>query len=192
MPIEGRSLKKAANTFREHLNQVLAKTITPAPVSMVIEPAGAARMSFRSGGVVSGVTIATRRGEAELFLLQVCDSDVDGSGLHQLRTQKYTYTITPAAHAQPLLRWEYVRDREPEHARWCRHHLQGPVKLSWGDGLSLNDWHLPTGYVPFEEVIRFCIDDLGVKPLSAEWHEVLDESYRKFTTSFSTYPARGH
>lgn len=37
MPIEGRSLKKAANTFREHLNQVLAKTITPAPVSMVIE-----------------------------------------------------------------------------------------------------------------------------------------------------------
>jgi len=40
----------------------------------------------------------------------------------------------------------------------------------------LNDLHLPTGWVRLEEVLRFCIVDLGVRPLSPRWHEALVES----------------
>jgi hypothetical protein len=32
--------------------------------------------------------------------------------------------------------------------------------------VTLNGWHLPTGYFPLEEVIRFCIADLRVEALS--------------------------
>jgi hypothetical protein len=54
----------------------------------------------------------------------------------------------------------------------------------------MNDLHLPTGWVAFEDIVRFCIDDLDVTPLSVSWHEVLDASYARFTTEFSTFPAR--
>jgi hypothetical protein len=53
--------------------------------------------------------------------------------------------------------------------------------------LTLNDLHLPTGYVPLEEVIRFCIHDLGAKSAKANWHEVLEESYKRFRTEFTEF-----
>jgi hypothetical protein len=54
-----------------------------------------------------------------------------------------------------------------------------------GPAVSLNDLHLPTGYVAFEEVLRFCIVDLGVHPLSDGWDGVLRESYEQFKTEFT-------
>jgi hypothetical protein len=51
---------------------------------------------------------------------------------------------------------------------------------------SFNDWHLPTGWVPIEEIIRFCIVDLGVPPLDTSvdadgnpgWHtRLVQRSY---------------
>jgi hypothetical protein len=121
----------------------------------------------------------------ELYLGQVCESRLLGQ-LHRLQTVKYTYTLTPSGAQEPLFRWEYVRDIGDD--RWCRHHLQGPLALPVNDRggiVSLNDWHLPTGYVPFEEVLRFCVVDLGVTPLAADWHEVLRESYERFKADFT-------
>jgi hypothetical protein len=50
--------------------------------------------------------------------------------------------------------------------------------------IPMDDLHLPTGYVPIEEIIRFCIVDLGVAPISGDWARILDESYREFRTQF--------
>ena len=86
---------------------------------------------------------------------------------------------------ESFLRWEYVRTPVPE-GLWCRHHLQGPLPLEFPrDTVSLNDLHLPTGYVPFEDVLRFCIVDLGVRPLSEDWDRILRESYARFQTEFT-------
>jgi hypothetical protein len=58
--------------------------------------------------------------------------------------------------------------------------LQGPILLSFGPAtVSLNSLHLPTGYVTLEDVIRFCIHDLGMPPLSADWDETLIQSDRE-------------
>jgi hypothetical protein len=63
--------------------------------------------------------------------------------------------------------------------------LQGPILLSFGPAtVSLNSLHLPTGYVTLEDVIRFCIHDLGMPPLSADWDETLIQSYREFKDQF--------
>ena len=84
------------------------------------------------------------------------------------------------------MRWEYERQWPDEDARWCRHHLQGPIQLPIGDDpVVLNTVHLPTGYVTVEDVIRFCIVDLEVRPLSNDWHQELEESYRRFRTEYT-------
>jgi len=52
--------------------------------------------------------------------------------------------------------------------------------------VSLNDLHLPTGWVTIEEVIRFCIVDLGVPTNPAhDWDAVLEASYQTFRTDFA-------
>ncbi|MCC6495797.1 MAG: hypothetical protein IT193_06010 [Propionibacteriaceae bacterium] len=63
--------------------------------------------------------------------------------------------------------------------------MQGPTPLTFGPTtVSLIDLHLPTGYVTLEDVIRFCIHDLGVPPLRPNWHEILVQSYREFKDQF--------
>jgi hypothetical protein len=58
-------------------------------------------------------------------------------------------------------------------ATWCRQHVQGPIPLGIhnceGDEANLNRWHLPTSAVAIEDVLRFCITDLGVQALSDDW-----------------------
>lgn len=94
--------------------------------------------------------------------------------------------LTGEGMEEPLFRWEYVREWPEEHQRWCRHHLQGNVVIPIGErGVSLNDLHVPTGYVTVEEILRFCIVDLGVRPLSDEWHETLEKSYGLFKGTFA-------
>lgn len=180
MPITGRSRGDGARQFVDHLNATLNRTVTQARLQMRAQVSGNVYVSFRHAGRPTGARVRTSYGDADLFLAQECSSEVVG-GLHHLHTLRYTYTISPGGRdGEPLLRWEYVRHPEPEGAGWARHHLQGPVTLPWGSGISLNDLHLPTGFVPVEEVLRFCIHDLGVAPLSEDWNGVLENSRRRF------------
>lgn len=170
--------------FRDHLNRVLHLTITQAPLSLVSVRKGFA-LSFRRSGRLdpAEVPLQTKLGVAHLSLAQTCLTEREGDE-HRLRTIRYRYALRPEGDSEPRLRWEYVREfleRNP-----CRHHMQGPVAVPFGrQELNLNDLHLPTGYTTMEDVIRFCIVDLGVQPLSPEWHEVLEESYRLFKTKFA-------
>lgn len=186
MAFEGRTLREANQSFKDHLNQLLAHTITQTPLVAMIEPRSSlATIGFRQGGVPGSALLRTRFGMMELYLGQVCDG-VDAERRRVgLRTIKYQYKLTPAGTTEPLIRWEY--DRFPTgQGLWCRHHIQGPIPVSFGVGgpVSLNDLHLPTGQILIEEVIRFCIVDLGVQPLDSSfrddglpaWHHRLLES----------------
>jgi hypothetical protein len=95
----------------------------------------------------------------------------------RLRAAWYRYTLQPEGHRDPMFRWEYVSEPEGGDAFWARHHIQGPAPIDVGSQyVSLNDLHVPTGPVLIEEVIRFCINDLGVAPSSDEWDAILVES----------------
>jgi hypothetical protein len=88
---------------------------------------------------------------------------------------------------EPFVRWEYVKPLRPKSVRRCRHHLQGPIELAMGPKkVALNAFHLPTGWVTFEEVIRFCVVNLRVQPIATNWNSVLLESYRRFKEEFAT------
>ena len=188
MAITGRSLGEAAARFRDHLNSVLARTITQIPLSLLVfEGKAQAMLTFRQDGAPVGVPINSRFGPLRLWIGQVCGASTRDDGTTRLYTSRYRYTLSVGASHEPLLRWEYERARPTAASLWCRHHLQGAIELKVGDTtVRLNDWHLPTGYVPLEEVIRFCVVDLGVSPVSDDWDAVLVDSYQRFKTDFTS------
>ena len=123
-----------------------------------------------------------------LYLGQTCDAQFgDGRHAYYLRVVAYAYAIQPQSMDDRLMRWEFVRF-PGDSARWCRHHLQGPITFDILDHrnalqtINLNDWHLPTGWVSIEEVLRFCLHDLGARALvdSDVWHQPLVESQSLF------------
>lgn len=183
MPIQGGTLGEAAQRFCDHINRALNRTVTETRL-VVFEVPPRIQVAFRQTGQPIAAQLQTQFGPMDLYLGQVCDSVTGPDGLHTLRTVAYTYTLTPAGVDEPLLRWEYLKS-PPHGAEWCRHHLQGPVELQIHENrVPLNEFHLPTGYVTFEEILRFCIVDLGVPPLHEDWSEILRESYEQFKAEF--------
>lgn len=196
MPIYGGSLREAAGMFVHHLNSLLGKTITHTPMQALIVPRTVdgrrkeeAILAFpRRDGGRSYIELRTDYGTMEFYLGQTCDvvEDEDTKQL-RLRTLSYGYGLRPLEMDDYLVRWEYVRFPS-EGSRWCRHHVQGQITFDILDNrneiqtVNLNDWHLPTGWVAIEEVIRFCLHDLGSRALSEpeKWHQALIESDEMF------------
>jgi hypothetical protein len=183
VPYVSATLKDACQQFCDALNRVLNTTITKArliELGAKDRPNVPRQVAFRQAGQPATAPLSTKFGPMNLYIGQLCDS-VEVKGGRQLFTIEYQYTLTLEDESDALLRWEYTRT-PPDGGLWCRHHLQGPVSipLARGEAISLNDLHLPTGYVTIEEVIRFCIVDLEAKVLSPDWHAVLTESYEKF------------
>jgi hypothetical protein len=188
MPIEGRSLETVSQEFCDQLNHLLARTICERHL-VLIRLGTRLTISFRGGtGYPEQATLNTRFGEIGLYIGLICDATKIKRRLFRLSVSSYKYSLTPIGSSDPLCRWEYLKQWPKEHDRWCRHHLQGDIPVSIADrNVSLNDLHLPTGYVTIEDIIRFCIVDLSVDPLSDNWHEILEASYRQFKQEPTDY-----
>jgi hypothetical protein len=184
MPIEGRSLEAISRTFCDQLNRLLAKTISQQPLVMLAGPTGTVNIAFRHAApdrIVQTARLRTRFGEMELFIGLLCEATKIKPNRFRLFVSEYRYTLTPTGLDDPLWRWEYKRKWPRQTDRWCRHHVQGdiPITIS-AHTISLNELHLPTGYVALEEIIRFCLTDLRVRPLFTGWHDIIEKSYRRF------------
>ncbi|HKE13297.1 MAG TPA: hypothetical protein VKB80_00410 [Kofleriaceae bacterium] len=46
--------------------------------------------------------------------------------------------------------------------------------------------HVPTGFLLFEDLIRFLINDLGVRSPRKTWHQRLIDSEKRFHQEFNT------
>ena len=189
MPIQGATLNQAVDRFRTHLNGVLAQTVTPLRLTF-FTVGSLVGIGFRDpAGRPTEAPLETQYGPMRLGLTQSCSSTVKGSRRHRthtLHTSSYRYTLTARNQHEAFVRWEYVKN-PTGNARWCRHHLQGPIQLNTAEDASvvLDDIHLPTGFVTIEEVLRFCIVDMDVRPLSRNWHDVLTQSYERFKADFA-------
>ena len=161
-------------------------------------------IGFRSqGGHPEEACFNSDYGRLSLSLSQNCESKVIGDGLHELRTVSYWYYLFDAE-GESFMRWEYHRhyptpedwplNRGKSEEAWvkpkyyARHHTQVETTVERnGRVFDLDRLHVPTGYVPIEDVIRFCIEDLGAKfrHRTRDWHGVLQESYRLFCQDFT-------
>ena len=106
-----------------------------------------------------------------------------GKGRLSIENLRYEYRLTtgPNLDAPALVRWEY-NSREFRASLFPRRHIQIQVKVESFDGgiLDLNKIHLPSGWITVEEVVRFLITELRVKPLSDDWDGFLQKSEQKF------------
>jgi hypothetical protein len=186
LPIVGETPEDAVGKFVDHINDVLSRTITDRRVQALRVPSKRlAYVSFpRRNGSPTAARLDTRFGSMRFLFGQVLGTDpVDGH--FQLYTLSYGYKLTMADDRQPFVRWEYVKPKGLGDLK-CRHHLQGPIELTMGRSTAaLDGFHLPTGWVTFEEVVRFCIVDLKATSRTKKWNDVLLESYRKFKEEFA-------
>ncbi len=178
MSITGRSLREASSTYADHLNRMLNLTLTHRRLISYIERGDdVSTIQFRQAGRAVPVQLNSQFGPVHLEITLRCVAISADRRQVGLRAAWYRYTLLPEGQHEPMFRWEYVSAPDGEDAFWARHHLQGPAPINVGSQyVSLNDLHVPTGPVAIEEVVRFCINDLGVAPLADDWHTLLIES----------------
>jgi hypothetical protein len=193
VPILERTARQAAAVFRDHLAKLIANTLTTRhPVHHVDGRDGTWLIQFRQGELPTTIPIKTLHGTLHFFISQALDT-VPDAGQERLQTLNYAYRLQnrPGANEPAVLRWEYVRQAA---LPYCRHHLHssGSIKLG-ATNLSLEEVHVPTGWVTIEEVIRFLIYELGVRPPCGEtWPKVLAESEKLFYEQFTSKRYRSH
>jgi len=143
------------------------------------------------------IPLPTKHGRVYFHLAQslacIEDKKQSASARFRLSTRQYWYRLQrDDGQSDALLRWEYLSPTLPvykDHGkRWCWRHIQMPHVVSMPHGeLNFNKIHMPSGYVVIEDVIRFLITDLGVKPPCGKttWHQKLVDSEKKFFREFN-------
>jgi hypothetical protein len=111
---------------------------------------------------------------------------------YRLSTREYWYWLqrTDALDGGSLIRWEYMSPRHVKYKdkRWCWRHIQLDASKDLDGGkINFDRLHTPSGYVVIEDVIRFLLHDLRVRPQSKNWHELLLESDKKFKEDFNRW-----
>ena len=161
------------------LNSLLRGTLTDVPLRP--EPRGGGGKMALTFAAPGYAKIRTESfGDLCLFVGQVCDFTRDRRVV-SLHVWKYRYMISGSTDPEAGLRWEYTRTTGDGCAELhCNHHIQGSAELPLGDGiLAMNAVHTPTGYVAVEDVVRYCIVELGCAG-RAEWETVLASSHKRF------------
>ena len=180
--LRGDSPKEVFRIFREHLNGVLHKTITDFPLVQTIT-GNRAHLDFRQDGSGIAVDVGKRY---HLYLGQTLQANGSAKDGYELKTLGYAYRIAegPSLNDSWLIRWEYnSREQgEQQHALHPRNHCHLPSQLvCFGTRtLSLSKMHISTGWVTVEEVIRFLIHELKVRPKNTKWDQHLRDSERLF------------
>jgi hypothetical protein len=166
--------------FKEHLNFLLNKTVTDAPLSLLlIPPLPRALLRFWQNDRLVCVKVGR---SYHLFIGQTLEAVKDGKR-YRLRTLAYAYRITegPSFDDRCLFRWEY-NSREYKESLAPRHHLHFPATLRCAGNriLDTEALHIPSGWITIEEIIRFLVHELEVKPKSNNWDTLLRDSEQKF------------
>jgi hypothetical protein len=187
MPIIERTPKAAFDVFTDHVRRLVASTVSVRYPLIAVPSETKLVLSFREGNVPIAIPIDTEGyGRVFFYLGQALEAVADSGG-YRLTTKQYWYRLQlePASTAKAVLRWEY--DATTERDRHARHHTQIAAAVQLGAGsLNLNKAHIPTGWVTFEEVIRFLIHDLGLAPpCGDDWPNELANSEREFFENFS-------
>lgn len=172
--------------FRDHISALLNQTITDAPLSLTHrKDRPFAQFAFRDE---ADFAIAAPLFSGGLFLAvsQQLQVEQQANKSWRLRTLTYSYHLLEDSNRDSrwLIRWEYVShlQRRNEHPR---HHVHIATTINTAAGkMDFDKLHLSTGWVTIEEVIRFLIAEVGIRPKIEDWDERLlksEELFREWT-----------
>ncbi|MGE0824888.1 MAG: hypothetical protein AB7G75_16785 [Candidatus Binatia bacterium] len=189
MALNARTPREAFQTLQDHLNRTLNKVLTRTRLRFSVRHATQDKTSLaffdrqlRAGAVQLHPSLPWY-----LSLRQDIQAIPDGRG-YTLRTLQYAYRIqrTPSVRDEAEIRFEYVSPEIDPNFPYSCHHVQfHRNSRSASSAFSLSKFHIPTGGVTIEQVIRSLIADLGVPPLTERWQEELQESEKQLREWFS-------
>lgn len=182
----GRNPDEVFDNFCRHLGRLLNQTVTDAPLS-VLKLTGApeprALVSFRRGD--AAIAAPLRSHDLFLYIGQlVTVVPQQGDTPWRLKTLTYRYWVQGDDDQNTdswYFRFEYISPqiRQLEHPR---HHVHIPANIACGGcgDIDLRRTHVPTGWVTVEEVIRFLVEELGVRSRARNWPRLCAESEELF------------
>ena len=183
MPLPVRTSREAFHALQSYANGILNKVLTRHRLEFFVRAAAqdqATLAFFDRRRVAVAVSLPPSPWYLHLGLELKAVPEEQGYGLQML---KYAYRIqrTPSLQDEAEVRFEYVSRELDPSARWCRHHVQFHRDYHGvREGFSPQKFHIPTGWVTIENVVRFLIADLGVPPLIETWEEELKRSEEQF------------
>ena len=169
-------------TFHAHISRLLNRTITDARLSLLHPEKHQTRASIDFRRNNQAIAAPLFKPGIFLYIGQFLEVEQQQNKAWKLRTTQYRYRIqaTDDPGDNQCLRWEYV-SRQVRDGTPCRNHFQTPLDFQLGQHtVSLENSHVPTGWVTIEEIIRFLIVDLGVPPKHNDWDAELRISEEKF------------
>lgn len=108
------------------------------------------------------------------------EMDPDYAREWKVKTDGYAYALFVSEdEAGQVFSWHWHPEIKPS----CHVHV-GPRQ---GRSRALYRLHLPSGRVSFEEVLRFLIEEMGVRPARKDWDAILSDSQARFE-AFRTWP----
>jgi hypothetical protein len=108
------------------------------------------------------------------------EPDPNYAGEWKVKTDAYAYHLLISEdEAGQFFSWHWHPDDKPG----CHVHV-GPRQ---GKTRALYRLHVPSGRVAFEEVLRFLIDEMDVRPVRQDWEAILSDSQARFE-AFRTWP----
>ncbi len=179
MPLTARTPRALFRACQDHHNQILNRVLTRYRLRFPVRfatPTQTLLAFFNGQGEAVAVPLPPT--PWHLFIGQQIQAVPEGSQ-YTPRILEYRYRIqgTPLLEDEAEVRFEYVSsDIDPDFS-YSRHHVQfHRDSQSASSDFSLSKFHIPTGGVTIEQVIRFLIADLSVPPLTEHWKEELRES----------------
>jgi hypothetical protein len=191
--IRGKTPKDCFDQFAEHLNTLLQSTLSKKAHLRIEALDDKGTLGWSDGKFLP---IGTQFGRLYFWLAQSleCSHEPKESAnkRYRLSTREYWYRLqrTDALDGGSLIRWEYMSPRHLKYKdkRWCWRHIQLDASMDlYGGKMNFDRLHTPSSYVVIEDVIRFLLHDLKVRPQSKNWHELLLESDKKFKEDFNRW-----
>ena len=120
----------------------------------------------------SGVPIGLSNGhvKSDFYFVMSLETVPHDDRQFRMSTRHYIYEVhevSPEMGRQQIVRWHW----HPEsRSRVKTPHLHLPAGAPYSQSV-----HVPTGRITFEDVVRFLIEELGVRPAHDDWSDVLNE-----------------
>jgi hypothetical protein len=171
--------EEAFRSVKNQLNAVLNKVLTEYRLQLLIT--GPRRMKAVLAFLDrhhQPIGVPLRGSSWFLSLKQEFQAIPEGQG-YRLHILQYAYRLqkTPSVEEEAEVRFEYVSLLAQSDFPYNRHHVQfHRDSRSASSDFSPSKFHIPTGGVTIEQVIRFLIADVGVPPLTEQWEEELQAS----------------
>lgn len=191
--IRGKSAKDCFDQFTKHLNPLLRLTISKTAQLRIDQLEDKGVLGWADDGYLP---LTTKFGKLYFWLAQSLECTHEPKNAanerYRLSTREYWYRLQRDSdpNSDALIRWEYVSPLHEKYKdkRWCWRHVQFEASTDLPGGrMHFTRLHMPSGYVVIEDVLRFLIHDLGVRPRSKDWHDALIESEKQFKETFNRW-----